>query len=334
MGKKLVFVKYSDCNLEVLGDCNIKGKYSYSLTSRTKIGDYIYNKDDLYSYLPFDASSLEPEFGPEGLWSLQAVIVGKYETSLSSVGRSQLKGRCADATHFIKKMDVGAYRLEVQRREGEETIRKLIKKGGAFERCFLTQTDASIPACQSILKMHLVPIAYKSALPTSDPHHLLDQLPGPERSRRVEMKHMGKSITLPCPDKVTVIAFWSEPCTPGSKRENTPEVCEGMHLNLFKKSMAKMEQLWQKSDQRKVQIVGVAIDIDANTARGMLSDLSVTFPMLIDNETGKLKKRYHVGMRLPVFFVIDDKGQVRLYADGSPGDLEKVNTTVRALTGN
>ncbi len=353
---KIVFVKYTSCSLEVLGDCGVAGGYSYKQTNRTKIGEYIYNLTDLYNYLPFDAANLEPEFDSGGLWSFQAVRVGDYTTSISSVGRDQLSGMCGGATHFVKKVLVGAYRIESKTQEGDREKKAVVRRGGSFERCLLSETDSRSPVCQTVLRVNLKPVAHKSALPPSAPHQLLEQPPGPERSRRLEIRHTGEWTKLPVEGKVTVLAFWSTSCdvcelqeeneSPKKKRkrrrkkkkgeEEGCESCEDPSYDLSRQMMTELDNIWRKVDQKQVEIVGVAVDVDVFRARRRLDELSVTFPMVIDAETGKLKNRYHIGESEPVIFVIDKKGLVRFFtkgpADGTPGALKKVHSAIMALT--
>ncbi|MCP4678603.1 MAG: redoxin domain-containing protein [Deltaproteobacteria bacterium] len=356
---KIVFVKYKDCNLEILGDCGVGGGYSYKQTERTKIGEYIYNPSDLHNYLPFDATSLEQKFDAGGLWSFQAVRVGDYIASISNVGRDQLRGKCEDATHFIKKMLLGAYRIESKKQEGDTEKKEVIRRGGSFERCLLSEMDSKSPVCQTVVRVSLKPIAHKSALPTSAPHQLLKQPPGPERSRRLEIQHTGEWMHMPVDGKVTVLAFWSTLCDvcdiqeeenetkirakkkrkrrhkKKKSKEEECESCEDPSYDLSKQIMAGLDGIWRKVDQKQVEIVGVAVDVDIFRARSRLDELSVTFPMVIDAETGKLKNRYHIGEGRAVIFVIDKKGIVRFFAESSSSPsqaLKKVHAAIQALT--
>ncbi len=355
-GAKSIFIRNDGCHIRILGDCGVSGTYGFNSTGRTKIGEYIYNEGDLYKYLPHSASALAPQFKDGGLWSFQTVIVGEYKNSMASVGRDQLAEDCSEATHFVSKMSVGAYRIESKTEQRGQSKIDVVQRGGVFERCLLSETDASSPSCQAVVRLKLEPVTLKSALPPSAPHHLLDQFPGVERARRLEVKHTGQAIKIPAAGKVTVLAFWSAECEPcesepdererddrkrargkqGSSKEPVEECepCEDPVYELSEKVLSDMESFWAQVNKTQVEIIGVGVDLDIFRARARLFDLPLTFPMVLDSESGKLKNRYHVGARLPVVFVIDQRGYVKYFGDGSPQSIDRARDAVRALAGN
>ncbi len=346
-GANSIFVKHEGCDIRILGDCGVNGRYGFSRTGRTKVGEYIYNEGDLFKYLPYSASRLSPRFKDGGLWSFQTVIVGEYQSSMASIGRDQLANECSAATHFVSKMSVGAYRIEAKTEQREQSKIDVIQRGGVFERCLLSETDATSLSCQAVVRLRLEPITLKSALPPSAPHHLLDQFPGVERTRRMEVKHTGQSIKIPVADKVTVLAFWSAECEPceneaveserGASNKEAVEECEPCEDPVFELServLGDLESIWSQVNKRQVEIIGVAVDLDIFRARAKLLSLPLTFPLVLDSEAGKMKNRYHIGARLPVVFVIDQQGYVKSFGDGSPQSIDRVRVAVRALAGN
>jgi hypothetical protein len=340
-GQGAVLVKYDDCRIDVLADCKVRGSYSFKPTKRTKVEEILYHMDEMYAQLPFDAPKLRAEFQKGGIWSFQAAIVGDYETSTESIGRDQIDDECADATHFLKAFSIGAFRLEVIKDKAQKADKTLLLKGGAFERCLLSETDASSEACRNVVRMNLRPIALKSALSPSDQHFLLNQPTGSERAGRIEPDHMGEMVELPTPQKTTAVVFWSAACEPCAEEEEDDKdeetICEPCGEDLVwessKKIMIALEKTWGEVNRKKAQIIGVAVDMDNFRARNRLGDLPVTFPVVADSETGKLKNRFQVENHLPQVFVIDEKGYVRFYADCSEGDAEKIDKAVRALSG-
>ncbi len=320
-GQEILIVEYADCKLTLLPSCGLKGSYTFTQTDRIRVEEFILNKNDLFTKLPFDAMGLEPEFKPEGIWSLQTVKVGTYDTLPKSVGRAQLAKKCARATHFVKRIDVGAYYLQTKNTTGKTTAKKIVKKGGVYERCLLSITEARNPVCQSVLRMDLVPVLGGEALPLSAPHQLLKQLPGTERCRRAELNHMGETVVLPAPHKVNIVVFWAPYQGDDPSDDNAREV------------LSELDQIWQKANKTQVQMVGVAMDIDALELRHKLQNLSITFPVINDSQTGKIKTRYQVSEPLPAIFVIDKSGYVQFFTNREHLDIKKVEAAVQALQG-
>ncbi len=317
--QEVIIVKYENCRLDVLPDCGPKGVYAFTPTKRTRIDDYIYQKEDLFERLPMDAEALVPEFDKGGIWSVQAARVGNYQAPLSSVGKNQLSAQCQEATHFVKGMMVGAYRLAINTQKGETATSEVVRTGGVFERCLISQVDAMSRACQHVLKLHLSPLLQASAMPPSKPHHLLDQFPGSERVKRVEAQYFGKAMQVPTAGGVNIVIFWG--------KSNTKKAGADSSTAVLKETAS----LWTHLDRQKITIIGAAVGMDIFEAREKLQNTPLPFPIVVDSEGGKLTARYHIGGQTPAIFVIDKNGYVRFFADGSPGDAEKVVAAANAL---
>jgi peroxiredoxin len=311
--EELVIVSYKDCRLRLLSQCKLPAKYQFAEANRTEITEFILHRNDLLKKLPFDALELAPHFNGNGTLSIKGTRVGYYTTPVSSVGLDQLAGHCSDATHFVKQTDMGAFRLRIKTQTGDETKVQILKTGGVLERCLLSTTDTTSSACRSVLKMHLVPILAHGPMPDSTPHHLLKQLPGSERGRRLEPNHMGQTIPVPSPGKVTVIAFW-QPAE-----------------NSCRKTLTTLEEIWRRTDQDKAQIVAVATDTTIPKARQQLSTIAVTFPLVLDDRA-RLTKRYQVDSKTPSVVILDRDGYMQYYSNSTPGYLQKAEAALRALT--
>jgi peroxiredoxin len=309
----LLIVSYKDCTVRLLTNCKLPAKYQFTEANRTEITEFILHRNDLLKKLPFNARKLAPHFNGTGTLSIKATRVGYYTTHISSVGLDQLAGHCREGTHFVKQTDMGAFRLQIKTHTGNETKVQILETGGVLERCLLSTTDATSSACQSVLKMQLVPILAAGPMPDSAPHHLLKQLPGSERGRRLETDHMGQTIPLPSPGKVTVIAF--------------------LHpaKNTCREALTTLEKIWQRTDKGKAQIVAVVTDTTIPKARQQLSTLAVTFPLVIDDRA-RLTKRYLVGSKMPSVVILDQKGYMQFYSDGTSEYLQKAEAALRALT--
>ncbi len=312
-GEQLLIVSYKDCALRTLKNCGLNGTYQFTKADRTEITEFILNRTDLHKKLPFNTRELASHFQGTGTLSIKATRVGYYTTPTSSIGLDQLAESCREGTHFVKTLDMGAFRLRKKIQTKSQTEVHILKTGGVLERCLLSKTDATSTACQSVLKVQLVPILAGGPMPDSAPHHLLKQLPGSERGRRLESSHMGRPIQLPVPGKVTLIAFWYP--------------AEGACLE----TLAKLEELWQRTDKRKAQIVAVALDTTIISARNRVSTQPVTFPLVIDDRK-RLSTRYQVNSKNPSVLIFDQNGYVQYYTDGVAGYLRNVEAALNALT--
>jgi len=127
---------------------------------------------------------------------------------------------------------------------------------------------------------------------------------------------VGEHLNVPALGKVTVLDFWSTSCKP----------CIA--------SMPALEQLWQKVDRSRVEIIGVSIDTDDALTRKTMKEkfpVQVTFPMIYDGKSAKLQGIYKVGGTVPSTFVIDKSGRIRFYFDGSKDDTARLEQAINAL---
>ena len=171
--KGVILVKYAGCDLEVLYGCEVVGSYSFTATTRSSQTEYINSEDDLFAKLPIGALKLAAEFKQGDKWSMDYVLVGTQETSVDNVDRANLEGRCAQATHFVQGMAVGAYELgSAAHRKGSAgaTVYNagvggssggaagLLRQDGRYEKCKLEETEATHSGCQAIVQLYLQPV--------------------------------------------------------------------------------------------------------------------------------------------------------------------------------
>ena len=171
--KGVILVRYSGCDLEVLYGCEAEGGYHFTETTRSRQTEYINNEKDLFAKLPIGALKLAAEFQQGDKWSLDYVLVGTQETNVDAVDRASLKGHCAQATHFIQGMAVGAFELgSAAHRKGsaEVALRKagagassggeagVLRQDGRYEKCIHDETEASDKGCQAIVQLYLQPV--------------------------------------------------------------------------------------------------------------------------------------------------------------------------------
>ncbi|MFO8073438.1 MAG: TlpA disulfide reductase family protein [Polyangia bacterium] len=159
-------------------------------------------------------------------------------------------------------------------------------------------------------------LAACAAAPRTDPHSAVDRTLEPLRGWRVEAGHVGEFVEVPAPGKVTVVDFWSTSCAPCIE------------------AMPELERIWRRVDCRRVAFVGVSIDTDDSLTRETLEEsfpVRVGFPMVYDGKAARLQGAFQVGGTVPSTFVVDRRGRVRFYFDGSPGDIERLERAISYL---
>jgi alkyl hydroperoxide reductase subunit AhpC len=152
--------------------------------------------------------------------------------------------------------------------------------------------------------------------PRTDPHPVIDNIAAPFRAARVETSHKGESIELPAPGKVTVVDFWMTYCEPCVK------------------AIPKLEKIWQTVDKSNVAFVGVSVDPEENVTQKTLQETlkgKVTFPMVFDGKDAVLQGIYKIGGIVPATYIVDKKGRIRFYFDGSEGDVDKLEQAIQIL---
>lgn len=113
MTRGVAVVKYSCEGVEVLKGCSVQGDYAYrGISKKTKVIQMN------------DAASVAANLGPTGVpvavqaelrqgrsLDLAYVMVGSESTTVQSVSRDMLQGRCEGATHFVYEANLGAFAL-------------------------------------------------------------------------------------------------------------------------------------------------------------------------------------------------------------------------------
>lgn len=96
-----VVVSYSGCELRVLPECRLAGRYEWQRTSLSDDIVEIRNEDDLYAKLPLGAATLEGELRSRGRLSVRTTVAGQLRLAAPSMS---LAAECGDATHVVAGM--------------------------------------------------------------------------------------------------------------------------------------------------------------------------------------------------------------------------------------
>ncbi len=111
---------------------------------------------------------------------------------------------------------------------------------------------------------------------------------------------------------VVMINFWASWCGP------------------CRQEMPLLEALYQKYKDLGFTIWGVNVEEDSSSAKNLLKDISVNFPILFDNEN-KVSKLYNL-IAMPSTVLVDRDGNQRFFHAGyRPGDEAEYDRLIRKL---
>jgi hypothetical protein len=173
-----VAVAYSGCRLRVLPQCRVRGGYQWQRTTPSTDSLSINDSDDLYAKLPLGAASLEGELKRTGKLTVKTVVSGQLRLEGAGVGDVPADGACAQATHLVTALSVGAFALTAGgERQGSvgasvplgeakltrELTAEQLRSAGDFDACGQS-TDASPNGnCASPIQVFLTPLPGRAA---------------------------------------------------------------------------------------------------------------------------------------------------------------------------
>jgi hypothetical protein len=168
-----VAVAYAGCSMRVLADCRVRGVYQWTRTTPATDSLDINDADELFAKLPLGAASLEGELKRSGKLSVQTMVAGQLRLDGGSVSDIPSEGPCAQATHVVSALSLGAFALKAGgTRDAEagvtvasigsgikhEKSADLLRSAGDFDSCS-TGTDQGPSAnCASPIQAFLTPI--------------------------------------------------------------------------------------------------------------------------------------------------------------------------------
>ncbi|QNF34402.1 TlpA family protein disulfide reductase [Adhaeribacter swui] len=111
--------------------------------------------------------------------------------------------------------------------------------------------------------------------------------------------------SAPLKGQVVLLDFWEVWCSPCIE------------------ALPKMEQLYSTYKKRGLQVYGIVNDLkQLEAAKALVRKRGLSYAMLIGNEA--LRKDYHLTGAVPLYILIDKKGQVRMISEGFPAELEAI----------
>jgi len=168
-----VAVAYSGCSLRVLPDCHLRGAYRWTRTTPATDSLEIEDADELYAKLPLGAASLEGELKRSGKLSVQTMVVGQLRLEGGGVADVPKEGSCAQATHVVSALSLGAFALKSGGKRSAEAGVKvsvvdsglkreksadLVRSAGDFDSCATGTAEGPSANCASPIQAFLSPI--------------------------------------------------------------------------------------------------------------------------------------------------------------------------------
>ncbi len=163
----LVAVSYAGCTMKILTSCQIEGGYDLESTTPARDRIEISDNNELYAKLPLGAASLKGELSTGSSLELDYIAVGQRVANDSPKAS---KGDCQDATHFVRTITVGAFRLDARAKGKVGASVEVGSAGGGIgrdeaARNLRSQGDIDIcakkpdsPECGAILQLGLAPL--------------------------------------------------------------------------------------------------------------------------------------------------------------------------------
>jgi hypothetical protein len=171
MSRQVVAVEYSGCELRLVPECRLPGSYTWSLTTLATDTVDIDSADELYAKLPLGAVSLESELEQSGALEVRTTVAGQLRLGESDV-QVPKTGACSAATHWVRALSVGAFKLfSGGQSDGDTTLggpatgrnktrarRSVLREAGRKEACAAATETAADPQCASPIQLFLEPV--------------------------------------------------------------------------------------------------------------------------------------------------------------------------------
>jgi hypothetical protein len=168
-----IAVQYQGCELRIVEECKVKGKYNWKRTSLSTDTVEILNQDDLFAKLPVGALGLEGTLENFGRLAVKTTVVGQLQLDEFDTVAVSANENCATATHLIRAVSVGSYVLtsggRISAQGGIQTAgvgvgggskhqESVFSQAGSPEDCPKATDEKPDIQCASPLQMFLVPL--------------------------------------------------------------------------------------------------------------------------------------------------------------------------------
>jgi hypothetical protein len=173
-----VAVAFTGCNMQVLYNCRLGGKYYWYAVSPTSDSFEINDEDSLYAKLPIGAVGLEADLQRWGKLNVQTSVSGQLRLDGLQPSDIPPDGECARATHVIGALSVGAFEMSTaggaSAGGGVDTVvaggggkighgTKVVRSAGQPDTCGQSSEQAPPQSCRSPIQAFLWAIPRRAA---------------------------------------------------------------------------------------------------------------------------------------------------------------------------
>jgi uncharacterized protein len=155
MKEGLAVVSYDCKSLKLARSCSLEGTYGYLGTTRREKKIEMNTKDEVAANLPVGGlswlSDLGAKFGRGTSLAMRLVTVGKQSAGKKVAVKSDLKGGCDGATHYVRAVTVGAFVVASGSQAELAANVKIMGKGasaGSTSATKINSEDGDVEACQ------------------------------------------------------------------------------------------------------------------------------------------------------------------------------------------
>jgi TPR repeat protein len=190
MSQGIAVLAYDCKKMELLPDCTVEGSYGFKGVVLKQQVIRLQDEDEIRANLPLNgialAAQLKADLERGATVDLATALVGNMTGSKLTVGRTELKGRCQGATHFVRGANIGAFVMQGGEKAqvasaatlfgagtsaGSKSSRFSRVEDGNVESCKEASADSPAPPrnCGALVRVHLLPISTEATSSTVAP---------------------------------------------------------------------------------------------------------------------------------------------------------------------
>lgn len=107
-----VAISYFGCRLEVIGACVVPGQFRFEAVTPKHQSLELVGKDALNAYVVTGTSKIGAGLAEGGRIMVSLTMVGRFEAVDVKTRVEELEGNCAEVTHIVTRVDIGAFSAE------------------------------------------------------------------------------------------------------------------------------------------------------------------------------------------------------------------------------
>ena len=179
-----IAVAYTGCELRIVDGCRVTGTYEWRRTTLSTDTTDVRDEDELYAKLPLGAASLGGELRAGGALKVVTEVSGQMALTGFLDDQAPEGAACESATHVVRGMSVGAFRLlavgtasasggvalgNVSGGAGSSETSSLLREAGDPAKCDQATAEAPDPSCRSPIQIFLDPMPRAPQVDLSQP---------------------------------------------------------------------------------------------------------------------------------------------------------------------